>query len=697
MHSPQTLIPTASVGNNKRAIKLLVSAAILDAGLPLIIEITDSGSSPYIFGAIFGFCQAIGILIFLHITSNIYKDGKERKEVFTSKKEYKNLLFLCFKNTLCGKSYINATKSKGLKLWYAKFPFIFVQIGRFGILLFALSTGYVDTIIATLLFAMSSWWFVLLRWLDGKTTLEKNKSLYYGRQTYFFLLFAILGVFFVNYSESGTIEGTLNSTAILGVALALIAGFCDGLNQERSHKFGETAALTFDSVKSNNNSEMSRNAKMANSDKSDKGKIREKIMLDNTLLSVAITTFITGIVSLIIYLILELNSNESAFKFSYWWIAAIFFTLVANPLVTIFKRVANNINDSLEINSIPYATPMVAIFLLLVTDYAEIQRLDLLLLGASIIIAINVIINIRTEEQRIKLGFKWLVISIIAFGTFTFLRDPILENYINQTWLWDSNAGYFALLGLSATIFVFVLGFRRQKLMELIAEEERTTLSLYYNIGFLMNYSIQQLRSFTVNYFEADKNKSAENKTNLIQHDTAALESIIVLDKSSPNTNLENEKIIIENTIDEYCPDEQKESNKLQLIEQTNYLFYCKSKLKDTTEIIILILMAFMTILLALSVRPGMGDWSGFIYDFFVLLFSSTITFLTISQLDLRLERRASVFMKPTGFGNKWINSIIPSFLCLFLIAIFIILFYGKWLSDWGWATEVSPTSRLDE
>lgn len=664
--------------------------------MPFIIEITDSGSSPYIFGAIFGFCQAIGILIFLHITSNLYKDGKERKEVFASKKEYRNLLFLCFKNTLCGKSYINTTILKGLKLWYAKFPFIFVQIGRFGILLFALSTGYVDTIIATLLFAMSSWWFVLLRWLDGKRTLEKNKSLYYGRQTYFFLLFAILGVFFVNYSESGTIEGTLNGTAILGVAIALIAGFCDGLNQERSHKFGETAALTFDSIKSNNNSEMSSNMKMVNSGKSDKDKIREKIMLDNTLLSVAITTFITGVVSLIIYVILELNSSENAFEFSYLWIFAILFTLVANPAVTIFKRIANNVTNSLEINSIPYATPMLAMFLLLVTDNAKIQRLDLLLLGASIIIAINIIINIRTEEQRIKLGFKWLLILITIFGTSTFLRDPILESWRNSTWLWDGNAGYYALLGLSATIFVFVLGFRRQKLMELIGEEERTTLSLYYNVGFLMNCSIQQLRSFIVDYFEAGSKKSAEIKTKVIERDTSALESIIAIDRSLPGTNLENERIILENTIEKYCRGKQKETKKLELFEKINYLFHLKSKLRDATEMIILSFMAFMTILLALSVRPNLGDWSGFIYDIFVLFFSSTIAVLTISQFDLRRERGSSVFIQPGGFGNTWINSIIPSCLCLFLITIFIILFYGKWLSDWSWAMEVRPTKILN-
>lgn len=666
----------------------------------MIIEITDSGSSPYIFGAIFGFCQAIGILIFLHITSNSYKKDRKKNEIFASRKKYRNLIVLCFKNTLCGKSYINTNELRGLKLWYAKFPFIFVQIGRFGILLFALSTGYVDTIIATLLFAMSSWWFVLLRWLDGKTTLEKNKSLYYGKQTYFFLLFAVFGVFLVNYSESGTIEGTLNSTAILGVAIALLAGFCDGLNQERSHKFGETAALTFNSIKSNNNSEISCYMEVTDLNEIEENKIREKIMLDSTLLSVAITTFITGVVSLIIYVIQELDSNENAFEFSYLWIIAILFTLVANPAVTIFKRIANNVTDSLEINSIPYATPMLAMFLLLVTDNARIQRLDLLLLGASIIIAINIIINIRTEEQRIKLGFKWLLISIIVFGTSTFFRDPILENWRNSTWLWDGNAGYFALLGLSATIFVFVLGFRRQNLMDLIGEEERTTLSLYYNVGFSMNYSIQQLRSFAVDYFEAGSNKSEEiknNKTKMIERDTSALESIIAIDKSLPGTNLENERIILENAIEEYYHGKQNQSKRLQLLEKINYLFHLKSKLRDATEMIILSFMALMTILLALSVRPNLGNWSGFIYDIFVLLFSSTIAVLTISQFDLRRERRSSVFIQPGDFDNKWINSAIPIFLCLLLVAVFFFLFYGKWLSDWSWAMEVSPTIIFEE
>ena len=565
---------------------------------------------------------------------------------------------------------------------------MFVQFGRFGILLYAWSAGLIDIIIAAILFEISTWWFVLLRWIDGRKTMEKNKSLYYGKQTYFFLFFAIVGVFFVNFSETGTIKGAYSFTAITGGILALLAGFLNGLNEERSHKVGEYAEKNIKKYIDN---------KILDYDTT------KKITLHIILLSVALTTLFTGVISAFIYIGVELSSPEIAFNFSYWWIVAIFFTLIGNPAVTICKRIANEKSDSLEINSITYITPAIAIIWLLAFNYTEVSRLDLLLLGASLIIAVNIIINIRTEEQKVKLGFKWLVVSIIAFGSMIFLRDPIFEKCLNEKWLWNGSTDYFALLGLSATIFVFILAFRRQRLMDLINEEERGVSSLFYRIGAFQQHSIEQLRGFVDSYKLNiisnldDKEKSKKILKPISDKHALELNSVILFDQASPNSDLEYERFAIENSIERHCNNKMMDSEKSKLLAQIDYLFYSKSKGTDMIEVIILMMMSSMTILLALATRPNFDNWNGLIFDFFILLFSSSISFLTINQFDLRLERRFSVFIRPDRGESKWINSIIPVCLCLLLLILFFTLYCGKWLSDWGWATEVSPTKRSNE
>lgn len=595
---------------------------------------------------------------------------------------------MCFKDICCGKHNQYNLKHTGMKKLYTKYPIVFVQLGRFGILFYAWSAGSIDIIIAAILFEISTWWFVLLRWIDGKKMMEKNKSLYYGKQTYFFLFFAIVGVFFVNFSETGTIKGAYSFTAITGGLLALLAGFLDGLNQERSHKVGEYAEKNIknyiDNIILDN-------------------EIIDKIKLHIILLSVALTTLFTGVISAFIYIGVELSSPENAFNFSYWWIAAILFTLIGNPAVTICKRIANDKSDSLEINSITYVTPAIAIIWLLATNYTEVSRLDLLLLGASLIIAVNIIINIRTEEQRIKLGFKWLVISIIAFGSIIILRDPIFEKYLNEKWLWNGSTDYFALLGLSATIFVFVLAFRRQRLMDLISEEERGVSSLFYRIGAFQQHSIERLRGFLDSYKLNissnldDKEKSRKILESISDKHALELNSVILFDQASPNSDLAYERFAIENSIERHCNNKMMDSEKSKLLAQIDFLFYSKSKGTDMIEVIILMMMSSMTILLALATRPNFDNWNGLIFDFFILLFSSSISFLTMNQFDLRLERRFSVFIRPDGGESKWINSIIPVCLCLLLLILFFTLYYGKWLTDWGWAAEVSPTNRSNE
>lgn len=643
----------------------MLSAAVLWSFFPVIVEISDAASNPFAFAIIIGFLHSIGISIFLII---FYRD-------FLTKNNFAH-----FKNMIRKDRNTIITEREKLnfgKIWN-EHPYWFTLVGRLTTLFYALATRHVDTAIAAMIYESWVIWFVFLRNYDGRNTSEPNKSLRMGKQAYAFLILALLGIYFISYSRVGMLDNTLN----IGILFALAASFCDALSVERSHKFGE----------------------MSQNQIAILGQNQSKFTLVFTLFAYITTTLIASSILSVLFISIPSFNTGNSLDSSIFYVM-IPYSLIIVSLVAIQRRKSNISTRSLEINSIPYITPVLAlIWLLLFTRLGQantsIARLDLFLIGTSIIISVSLLTNIRSNEQRQQFGNAWLAMSIWIAGMVIFLRDPILDTWLNDNWLWSGRTDYFALLGLSATMFVLLLSFRRSGLTELSRKEENLAYSIFWKIGKLMKYSTIELRKFVRIYEERGGNLLSPSETefdcNIKPKDALVLSSLLEVDMASPSDSLTKNKQIIEDNIDAFDNDINT-MKKSELLAELDSLIRSKSVGRETSERLVLIAFAMMTIFLTIATRPSFLSWNGFVIDIFSVLFAATIAFLIINQFDLRRERHISIFSSERYLQSPWSTIWIPIIICACQLAIFVILFYGKWLSDWGWATEVAPTVRLAE
>lgn len=637
-------------------------AALFWSLVPLVIEISDAGNHTLVFFAIFGYGQSLGLGIFLYI---FYRKFFNKSELYN--------FFQAMKG-----SWLNIEKKYGgksnmyLQNFRNKYIFILAQIGRFGVLFYAWSTEYIDTAVAAIIFESWVIWLILLRRWDNNSQnrageVTTNKILRFGKQSYILLLFALIGLMFVQISQAGRLYGTIN----WGIGLALLGSFLDALNIERSLKFGENIACV----------ELGENTI-----DEPKGKDTQ---LAHTILLLIITNFITGVVTSIIYCTQNIVNDLNVLQISNFPIEVLYWTA---PFAVVFSagslillRIANITATSLEINSIQYFTPIFALLWLLMFTQIDVIRPDLFAIGTVIVITANMLLNVHTGELR--LGMKWIILSIWSAGVIVYFRDAWLGTTLEQDWLWGGSTDYFALLGLSTTVFILILSFRTLRLIERTRLEQQSAFSLYWKIRLLKGSDASELELIKT----IDKSAPGE------QLDKAKMQSLTLLSK--PNENI-------------------PKLEQAEMIGELDALTHSKSQGHDTTEPMVLIAFSLITILLTLTTRPQFESWNGFVIDGFSVLFSATIIFLTLNLFDLRRERSESIFdekhypatdnaekssisteknITSVNLKSTWADIIMPIFLIILLLFVFGLLLYGKWLSDWSWAAEVAPTVGLTE
>lgn len=632
-----------------QAIQYITIATLVWSLLPLAIELSGVGGTPFVFFTIYGFTMAIGLAFYLMFWQST--DVKASVvEVWKARKGDKN------------------------SNWWDKYAFWLTVIGRFGIPIYAWSTQFIDTAVAAVLIESWALWYLLLDLINNKNKTTYKEKEYFTSTTIKITLFilCLFGLSFVNFSR----DAEINSFANLGILLAIIAAFLSALNIDRSIKVGNEVKKFYESntQTGNDNSE-----------------------LIYSITSVAISSFVVGVAGIAILFFQNIFGNSQVLDFSFsqfFWVIAI--GAIVNPIAIIYTRKANiaRENQYVEINAITYAAPLLSLVLLLLFTTVEINRFDFYLIGTTIVIVSNILLNIENRETG--WGLKGLVVSLWLSGTFIHIRDGLwrgaLGNIFTDNWLWSGSTDYFALLGLSATIFILVLSFRRLRILELTRKEEEVALDIFWKIGLLKNYTTLQLNAFLENLkTEKDDNMKANG---IKMTDSEQLECIVKIDQSSPGEDLKKEKTKLENSINALSFNVTS-FEKAEILKQIDLLVYSKSQGRDILEPLILVAFSLLTISISIGTRPYFEDWNGYMIDVFSILFVSTIAFLTINLFDLRKERSASVFKYNNVIANKWTNTQIPILLCLFIFITFLILLYGKWFSDWSWASEVTPTLRI--
>lgn len=615
---------------------------------------------------------------------------------------------------------INLRNDKELSLW-DRYSFHFSIIGRLGIALYALASSetYAGTAVAAIIFESWVVWLVIFRRISvKKDDKESNLGKY---QTITLFLFSFFGLIFVNLAHRGIRESVFEDFFGPGLWIALGGGILTAISVDRSlvfaDKINEIKSEATDMLDNSTVTEQSKTGLQ----KEENENTNE---LADSVLVILIAHVIISIMLGIVFFATNQISNGWLFAFPQFSVTstlviAIYATLLA-PFTLIYPLKANIYATSLEVNSIQYITPVVSIIFLLVgtklftmtnifSDIdVVIERFDMFLIGSAIILSINLIFHFETggiQNAKMKekeFGYKALIIALWCTGVLVFYRDPILEYWFNfkQSWLWEGTTDYFALLGLSSTIFILILSFRTLGLQERLRHEEHKAMSLYW-------------------------------KTELFSKDLK--DRIVKIDESTPGNELENVELEItceikklQNRTEHNKHSLVNDLTKTELIEmeiELSELVRSKQLGRNSTELMVLVGFAMATIFITITTRPGFTTWNGFIIDLFSILFASTIVFVTYNLFEQRTKRNVSIFgrkvfnfdyhnanipdssksMKESNSDTNDKNSseaLIPSIVCIALLLIFAFLLFVKWhatSSQFQWYNEVCPTVSIDD
>ncbi len=63
-----------------------------------------------------------------------------------------------------------------------------------------------------------------------------------------------------------------------------------------------------------------------------------------------------------------------------------------------------------------------------------------------------------------------------------------------------------------------------------------------------------------------------------------------------------------------------------------------------------------ITVIFTLAGRPNVGQWGGFFVEFFAMLLSSVVVFLTVNVLDLQADRNSPVLERRDELGGFGVN-----------------------------------------
>lgn len=335
------------------------------------------------------------------------------------------------------------------------------------------------------------------------------------------------------------------------------------------------------------------------------------------------------------------------------------------------------------INAIAYLSPVLALAILAISGIS-LPRFDLFLIGAILILAINVLIQMKPDQEAdaskygkdprsgTRLGFTVLIVSLWTFGTVLYLRDELLPAH----WLELPTGDYWTLIALSATVFTLILGFRSSRLSERMRTEDGLMLDL----------------------FRTSETLTAERLLS-----RRFLKQLSHLDTSSPNRLAGIYESLCRSIRVARRRDVVREHQEAIVAVQTklDMLMHSKQQGRDIVELLSLTSFAFVTIGLGLLARQavlgatGGTAWSGFLSEVFMLLFASTVAFLLMNLFDLRREREAPLIVamrdkhdKETGeFGVFFrykerlpVHLIGAILISVTMAGLFIGLFYDKWL-----------------
>ena len=248
---------------------------------------------------------------------------------------------------------------------------------------------------------------------------------------------------------------------------------------------------------------------------------------------------------------------------------------------------------------------------------------DYLIIGTAALITANLLIGFEAE---IRWGFKSLILSLGACGTFVYFRDDIYAFLGIGDSEWVVGA-YFTWIALSATIFTLLLAFRVASLVSRTNSEEAYAFSVFRKLDRLAQEGVI---------------------------DRDVLEYAARVDAPQNQVDLKEAYTELRGYIGRARPRDWEARQMLSEAEsQLDTLVRSKQLGVILGELFALIIFAGMTIVVALLLRPDEGlAYTRFFVDVFSMLISAVVIFLTVNVWDLYHERAVRQVRERVEYGD---------------------------------------------
>ena len=339
-------------------------------------------------------------------------------------------------------------------------------------------------------------------------------------------------------------------------------------------------------------------------------------------------------------------------------------------------RTANLKTSDLGINALFYSTPVLALWWLSLAGIS-LLRPDLFWIGAGIVLCANGLIQANPDQERnyakfesrrpwgTRLGLTSLVLSIWAIGTMIYLRDDLLP----KVWLSWSESEYWGLVGLSATIFALIYGFRVSRLTARLADEDKRMLEFFRDVEMCVHD-----RQISPSILSAMREIDRGYDTDLRAYYNQVCETLY---RGYLIGKLDREQYA-------------------SLRKQFDILVHSKQQGKDFAELIAIVLFAALTAALVVTTRPALSlsdppNWGGFVIEVFGTFMVSVVVFLAFNLMDMRRDRHIPLLVPLPGqrfehglfFRHKQnltAARIISTMIVVLMIALVVLLLREKWL-----------------
>ena len=688
-------VASARVSRRFVAALAIFASAVSFSLAPSIVHLTVKDSNPFYFGLLLQAAQALVVALFLILTKNVFFDryfrmransddtieGDNRDNCSYNLSRVKlHLSYFRTQKLLPSgpRVTIMSASTRNARHWIYV-PVLWGLIGSLEYGFFAWSTTYIETAIAATVYEL---WPVFLVFGIARNELHDAQyrndlkstskgSIAVSSEQKVLVILATVGLIFLlaSHNKNGalSIADMISYRSIVGLCLALVAAALASIYILATFVYGRITYYQL--IDERQQTARKDSARIAERERHDR-----QLLLWLTLLGLVIYRVVSLPLNFLIGILLfDLQLGITSRS-----IIGALIIGAANASGAVLLRVGNLGAPGPGINAMFFGSPILAIGLLM-TLGISLPRFDLFVLGAALIIAINILIQLKPDEERdysrfkrdarpgTRLGFTAFILSIWTFGTVIYLRDEILPS----TWLMWPADEYWAVIALSATIFALILGFRIARVTARIGREDELIIGLFRDSEHLVQRGV--LREQVI--------------PDLADFDTAGTRELRRIYNSIREELLQGRTRV---------KNDEERGRLLSIEKQLDMTAHSKQQGRDIVEILSLAAFALVTIGLGLLSRPGGVDssgssWNVFVSDVFILLFVSTVAFLFANLFDVRRERETPLLVTLSDqddddrlffrFGRDvTVRHIGAVLISVMMSVVFIVLLLRKWV-----------------